>query len=147
MSRTSTSSSAAAWTTATLAFLLAALALADQFWFHWTRQDVAAHYGRFGLSPDPNVLTTLLTCLFAGACLTFGLVAWLSVTGRRITSRVFLGLGVCTAVAVACLATFAAEYDGFVLTPLWRLAPWMLVIGAMIMAAGEFTGRRHAVAR
>lgn len=121
--------------------------MADQFWFHWTRQDVAAHYGRFGLSPDPNVLTSLLTFLFAGACLTFGVIAWLSATGRRVTSRIVLGLGVCTSVAVACLATFAAEYDGFVLPSLWRFAPWMLVIGAVIMAVGEFTGRRHAMAR
>ncbi|MDT1992331.1 hypothetical protein [Micrococcus luteus] len=118
------------------------------------RGEAALDEGRTSIRPTCRAgrdrlaaLKSLLTCLFAGACLTFGVIAWLSATSRRVTSRIVLGLGVCTAVAVACLATFAAEYDGFVLTPLWRLAPWMLVIGAMIMAAGEFTGRRHAVAR
>lgn len=139
------SSSSAAWSTATFAFLLAALALADQFWFHWTRQDVAAHYGRFGLNPDPNVLTILLTCLFVGACFTFVLVAMLSAAGRRVASRVIIGLGLCTSVAVACLTTFAAEYDGFVLIWLWRFAPWALFVGAAVVAAGEFSGRRRVV--
>lgn len=53
--------------------LLAVLAIVDQSSAHWTRSDVATHYGSYGLHPDPNLLTTLLAVSFFCAALVFAL--------------------------------------------------------------------------
>ena len=45
---------AVAYSGAAVSAALAVLAIVDQTSAHWTRRDVASHYGSHGLDPDPN---------------------------------------------------------------------------------------------
>lgn len=106
--------------------VLVVLAIVDQTSVHWTRSDVASHYGSHGLDPDPNLLTTLLAVSFFCAALFFALGARAQSRGKKGAAR---GLAITIAVcglAFAALATFSSEYDGPVLVMLWRALPWVV---------------------
>lgn len=141
---TTTSGVRAAVGGAVLSAELAALALADQSYLGWTRRAVAAHYGPFGLHPDPAVLTTVLAVLFVGGGLAFALTAWLVRRGRQAGAVVVSGLGVVTGAGVASLLTCAHEYDGYVMITWWRLAPWGLVVATIAICAVLIASRPGA---
>ena len=52
---------AVAYSGAAVSAVLAVLGIVDQVSTHWTRSDVASHYGSHGLDPDPNLLTIART--------------------------------------------------------------------------------------
>ena len=132
---TSTGSSpqalAPAWASVIAGVILAAAALVDQLAGHWTARDNEAHYAPFGTVPDPAVLTTLMTA----SALVFAACMYLAVRqarrGRNV--RAALTSGVCVLIwgAVAAVASLAYEYGDYVLSPAWRLLPWLLPLAAL----------------
>ena len=114
--------------------VLAAAALVDQLAGHWTARDNEAHYAPFGTVPDPAVLTTLMTA----SALVFAACMYLAVRqarrGRNV--RAALTSGVCVLIwgAVAAVASLAYEYGDYVLSPAWRLGPWLLPLAALVAA-------------
>ena len=114
--------------------VLAAAALVDQLAGHWTARDNEAHYAPFGTVPDPAVLTTLM----AVSALVFATCMYLAVRqarrGRNV--RAALTSGVCVLIwgAVAAVASLAYEYGDYVLSPAWRLGPWLLPLAALVAA-------------
>ena len=114
--------------------VLAAAALVDQLAGHWTARDNEAHYAPFGTVPDPAVLTTLM----AVSALVFATCMYLAVRqarrGRNV--RAALTSGVCVLIwgAVAAVASLAYEYGDYVLSPAWRLGPWLLPLAALAAA-------------
>lgn len=127
---TRTPISISAWAAAALSAVIAGIAIADQVALGWTQHDVSAHYGPFGLTPDPQILTTFLTVAALGATATFVVIALLARRGRRPLAIVTAGLALVVGVAVASLTTFAYEYQGHVFTSFWRYTPWLLPIAA-----------------
>ena len=120
-----------AWAAVTAGVILAAAALVDQLAGHWTARDNEAHYAPFGTVPDPAVLTTLMTA----RALVFAACMYLAVRqarrGRNV--RAALTSGVCVLIwgAVAAVASLAYEYGDYVLSPAWRLLPWLLPLAAL----------------
>ena len=115
----------------TAGVVLAAAALVDQLIGHWTARDSEAHYAPFGTLPDPAVLTTFL----AVSALVFAACMYPAVRqarrGRHV--RAALTSGACVLVwgAVAAVASLAYEYGDYVLSPAWRLLPWLLPLAAL----------------
>ena len=111
--------------------VLAAAALVDQLAGHWTARDNEAYYAPFGTVPDPAVLTTLM----AVSASVFATCMYLAVRqarrGRNV--RAALTSGVCVLIwgAVAAVASLAYEYGDYVLSPAWRLLPWLLPLAAL----------------
>ena len=120
-----------AWASVIAGVILAAAALVDQLAGHWTARDNEAHYAPFGTVPDPAVLTTLM----AVSALVFAACMYLAVRqarrGRNV--RAALTSGVCVLIwgAVAAVASLAYEYGDYVLSPAWRLLPWLLPLAAL----------------
>ena len=133
-----------AWASVIAGVSLAAAALVDQLIGHWTARDNEAHYAPFGTVPDPAVLTTLM----AVSALVFATCMYLAVRqarrGRNV--RAALTSGVCALVwgAVASVASLAYEYGDYVLSPAWRILPWLLPLAALGVAvrAGKAGLRR-----
>ena len=124
-------SPAVAYSGAAVSAALAVLAIVDQMSAHWTRNDVASHYGSHGLDPDPNLLTILLTVSFLCATLFFALGVRAQSRGRKGVAR---GLAITIAVcglAFAALATFSSEYGGPVMVMFWRVLPWIVPVIAV----------------
>ena len=111
--------------------VLAAAALVDQLAGHWTARDNEAHYAPFGTVPDPAVLTTFMTV----SALVFAACMYLAVRQARRSRQVRATLtsGVCLLIwgAVAAVASLAYEYGDYVLSPAWRLGPWLLPLAAL----------------
>lgn len=128
--------SSAGWIAAILSTIVAGVAIADRVALGWTQHDVGAHYGRFGLTPDPRVLTTFLTVTALGAAVTFVVIALLARYGRRRIALSVAGLALVIGVGVAALTTFAYEYQGYVFTSLWRFTPWLLPAAAGVCRFG-----------
>ena len=98
---------------------------------HWTRNDVASHYGSHGLDPDPNLLTILLAVSFLCAALFFVLGGRAQSRGKKGVAR---GLAITVAVcglAFAALVTFSSEYGGPVMVMFWRVLPWIVPVIAV----------------
>ena len=120
-----------AWASVIAGVSLAAAALVDQLIGHWTARDNEAHYAPFGTVPDPAVLTTFMTV----SALVFAACMYLAVRqarrGRQM--RATLTSGVCVLIwgAVAAVASLAYEYGDYVLSPAWRLGPWLLPLAAL----------------
>lgn len=118
----------------TAGVVLAAAALVDQLIGHLTARDSEAHYAPFGTLPDPAVLTTFL----AVSALVFAACMYPAVRqarrGRHV--RAALTSGACVLVwgAVAAVASLAYEYGDYVLSPAWRLGPWLLPLAALVAA-------------
>ena len=127
--------------------VLAAAALVDQLAGHWTARDNEAHYAPFGTVPDPAVLTTLMTA----SALVFAACMYLAVRqarrGRNV--RAALTSGVCVLIwgAVAAVASLAYEYGDYVLSPAWRLGPWLLPLAALVAAVRSVRALRALGAR
>ena len=127
--------------------VLAAAALVDQLAGHWTARDNEAHYAPFGTVPDPAVLTTLMTA----SALVFAACMYLAVRqarrGRNV--RAALTSGVCVLIwgAVAAVASLAYEYGDYVLSPAWRLGPWLLPLAALVAAVRSARALRAPGAR
>ena len=127
--------------------VLAAAALVDQLAGHWTARDNEAHYAPFGTVPDPAVLTTLMTA----SALVFAACMYLAVRqarrGRNV--RAALTSGVCVLIwgAVAAVASLAYEYGDYVLSPAWRLGPWLLPLAALVTAVRSARALRAPGAR
>ena len=117
---------AVAYSGAAVSAALAVLAIVDQTSAHWTRRDVASHYGSHGLDPDPNLLTILLTVSFLCAALLFALGVRAQSRGKKGAARgLAITITVC-GLAFATLATFSSEYGGPVLVMFWRVLPWVV---------------------
>ena len=123
-----------AWASVIAGVSLAAAALVDQLAGHWTARDNEAHYAPFGTVPDPAVLTTLMTA----SALVFAACMYLAVRqarrGRNV--RAALTSGVCVLIwgGIAAMASLAYEYGDYVLSPAWRLGPWLLPLAALVAA-------------
>lgn len=91
----SQSTPAVAYIGVAVSVALAVLAIVDQTSAHWTRSDVASHYGSHGLNPDPNLLTILLAVSFLCATLFFALEARTQSRGKKGAAR---GLAIAVAV-------------------------------------------------
>lgn len=124
-------SSGVAYSGGAVSALLAVLAIVDQSSAHWTRSDVATHYGSYGLHPDPNLLTTLLAVSFFCAALVFALGGRAQSRGKKGTARALLITVAVCGLAFAVLASLAAEYDGPVLVMVWRMLPWLVPAAAI----------------
>ena len=122
---------AVAYSGAAVSAVLAVLAIVDQVSTHWTRSDVASHYGSHGLDPDPNLLTILLTVSFLCATLFLLWECVLScVAGKGSPAGWRSTIAVC-GLAFAALATFSSEYGGPVMVMLWRVLPWVVPVIAL----------------
>ena len=134
MTETSTESRARAGAPARVAVaagvVLAAAALVDQLAGHWTARDSEAHYAPLGTVPDPTVLTTLM----AVSALVFAACMYPAVRqarrGRHGLAALTSGACALTWGAVAAVASLAYEYGDYVLSPAWRLLPWLLPLAA-----------------
>ena len=115
----------------TAGVVLAAAALVDQLIGHWTARDSEAHYAPFGTLPDPAVLTTFL----AVSALVFAACMYPAVRqarrGRHGLAALTSGACALTWGAVAAVASLAYEYGDYVLSPAWRLGPWLLPLAAL----------------
>ncbi len=110
---------------------LAVMAVVDQVSAHWTKDDVASHYGSYGLHPDPNLLTMLLIVALACAAVFFLWSARADQRGKTGLTR-WLGLAVAVCgIAFALLASAASEYGGPVLVTIWRVLPWLVPVLAL----------------
>ncbi|WP_315131118.1 hypothetical protein [uncultured Actinomyces sp.] len=114
--------------------VLAAAALVDQLAGHWTARDSEAHYAPLGTVPDPTVLTTLM----AVSALVFAACMYPAVRqarrGRHVLAALTSGACALTWGAVAAVASLAYEYGDYVLSPAWRLGPWLLPLAALVAA-------------
>ena len=114
--------------------VLAAAALVDQLAGHWTARDSEAHYASLGTVPDPRVLTTLM----AVSALVFAACMYPAVRqarrGRHGLAVLTSGACALTWGAVAAVASLAYEYGDYVLSPAWRLGPWLLPLAALVAA-------------
>ena len=114
--------------------VLAAAALVDQLAGHWTARDNEAHYAPLGTVPDPRVLTTLM----AVSALVFAACMYPAVRqarrGRHGLAALTSGACALTWGAVAAVASLAYEYGDYVLSPAWRLGPWLLPLAALVAA-------------
>ena len=114
--------------------VLAAAALVDQRAGHWTARDSEAHYAPLGTVPDPTVLTTLM----AVSALVFAACMYPAVRqarrGRHGLAALTSGACALTWGAVAAVASLAYEYGDYVLSPAWRLGPWLLPLAARVAA-------------
>ena len=120
-----------AWAAVTAGVILAAAALVDQLAGHWTARDSEAHYASLGTVPDPTVLTTLM----AVSALVFAACMYPAVRqarrGRHGLAVLTSGACALTWGAVAAVASLAYEYGDYVLSPAWRLLPWLLPLAAL----------------
>ena len=120
-----------AWAAVTAGVILAAAALVDQLAGHWTARDSEAHYAPLGTVPDPTVLTTLM----AVSALVFAACMYPAVRqarrGRHGLAALTSGACALTWGAVAAVASLAYEYGDYVLSPAWRLLPWLLPLAAL----------------
>ena len=120
-----------AWAAVTAGVILAAAALVDQLAGHWTARDSEAHYAPLGTVPDPTVLTTLM----AVSALVFAACMYPAVRqarrGRHVLAALTSGACALTWGAVAAVASLAYEYGDYVLSPAWRLLPWLLPLTAL----------------
>ena len=120
-----------AWASVIAGVILAAAALVDQLAGHWTARDSEAHYAPLGTVPDPTVLTTLM----AVSALVFAACMYPAVRqarrGRHGLAALTSGACALTWGAVAAVASLAYEYGDYVLSPAWRLLPWLLPLAAL----------------
>ena len=151
MTETSTESRARAGAPARAAVaasvVLAAAALVDQLAGHWTARDSEAHYASLGTVPDPRVLTTLM----AVSALVFAACMYPAVRqarrGRHGLAALTSGACALTWGAVAAVASLAYEYGDYVLSPAWRLGPWLLPLAALVAAVRSARALRALGAR
>ena len=127
--------------------VLAAAALVDQLAGHWTARDSEAHYASLGTVPDPRVLTTLM----AVSALVFAACMYPAVRqarrGRHGLAVLTSGACALTWGAVAAVASLAYEYGDYVLSPAWRLGPWLLPLAALVAAVRSARALRAPGAR
>ena len=127
--------------------VLAAAALVDQLAGHWTARDSEAHYAPLGTVPDPRVLTTLM----AVSALVFAACMYPAVRqarrGRHGLAALTSGACALTWGAVAAVASLAYEYGDYVLSPAWRLGPWLLPLAALVAAVRSVRALRALGAR
>ena len=127
--------------------VLAAAALVDQLAGHCTARDSEAHYASLGTVPDPRVLTTLM----AVSALVFAACMYPAVRqarrGRHGLAVLTSGACALTWGAVAAVASLAYEYGDYVLSPAWRLGPWLLPLAALVAAVRSARALRAPGAR